>query len=131
MLPYELTEKVNLLKKQCFYRNNKMFCGTKSYNTYSTAVFRHWHSPTIVCPADDTLYEVGPEIHCSGVSSRYCWCCYGNQTAGSNAIWQLFIVVNAELNKVSLCQKYFVNVVNLWNCHINCSAVRFIFWDRL
>jgi len=27
-----------------FYQNNKMFCGI----TCSNAVFRHWHSPTIV-----------------------------------------------------------------------------------
>ena len=38
MLPYE--EKVNVLNKQCFYRNNKMFCGIKSYNTCSNVVFR-------------------------------------------------------------------------------------------
>ena len=36
--------------KQCFYRNNKMFCGINSYNTCSNAVFRYWHSPTIVLP---------------------------------------------------------------------------------
>ena len=40
-----------------------MFCGIKSYNTCSNAVFRHWHNPTIVlplvyCPVDDdTLFE--------------------------------------------------------------------------
>jgi len=25
----------------------------------------------VYCPVDDTLFEVSPEIHCSGVSSRY------------------------------------------------------------
>ena len=35
------TEKLNLLNKQCFYRNNKIFCGIRSYNTCSNAVFRH------------------------------------------------------------------------------------------
>ena len=40
-----------------------MFCGIKSYNTCSNAVFRHRHNPTIVlslvyCPAD---YET----HCT------------------------------------------------------------------
>ena len=44
-------------------------------------------NPTIVlrlvyCPADDTLFEVSPEMRCSGVSSR----CYGNYTAGSKLI---------------------------------------------
>ena len=33
---------------------------------------------------DDMLFEVGPEIRCSGVSSFYC--CYGNHTAGSKPI---------------------------------------------
>jgi len=36
---------------------------------------------TRLLPADDTLFEVDPEIRCSGVSSRYC--CYGSHTAGS------------------------------------------------
>jgi len=35
--------------------------------------------PLVYCPADDTLFEVSPEIRCSGVSSRYC--CYGNHPA--------------------------------------------------
>jgi len=66
-----------------------MFYGINSYNTSSSAVFRHRHSPTIVlpvvyCPADDTLFEVSPEIRCLGVSSHYC--CYGNHTAGSQLI---------------------------------------------
>jgi len=44
------------------------------------AVYRPWHKPTIVfllvyCPVDNTLLEVSPEIHCSGLSSCYC---YGN-----------------------------------------------------
>ena len=63
--------------------NNNMFCGIKSYNTCSNAVFRHWHSPIVVlplvyCPADDTLFEVSPEIRCSGVSS--CYCCHENHS---------------------------------------------------
>jgi len=75
--------------KQCFYRNNKIFCSINSYNTCSSAVFQHWHNPTIVllllyCPADDALFEVGPEISCSDVSGRYC--CYGNHTTGSKPI---------------------------------------------
>jgi len=38
------------LNKQCFYRNNKMlmFSGIKCSNACSNAVYRHWHSPTIV-----------------------------------------------------------------------------------
>jgi len=33
------TAKANLLNKQCFCWNNKMFCGINSYNTCSNAVF--------------------------------------------------------------------------------------------
>jgi len=36
------------LRKQCFYRNNKMFSGINSYNTCSSDVYQHWDSPTIV-----------------------------------------------------------------------------------
>jgi len=36
------------LNKRCFCRNNKMCSGINSYNTCSNAVYRHWHSPTIV-----------------------------------------------------------------------------------
>jgi len=92
---------------QCFYWSKKMFCDIKSYNTCSNAVFRLWYCPTFVlllvyCPVDDTLFEVGPEIRYSGVLSR---CCYGNHTAGFKPILTLLIVVNGELNRVSLCQK--------------------------
>jgi len=88
------TEKVNLFNKQRFCRNNKFFCGINSYNACSNAVFRHWHNSTIVlplvyCPVDDTLFEFGPEISGSGVSSRYC--CYGNHTAGSKPILKLLL----------------------------------------
>jgi len=44
--------------------------------------------PLVYCPADDTLFKVGPEIRCLGVSNRYC--CYGNHTAGSKPIYKLF-----------------------------------------
>jgi len=40
--------------------------------------------PLAYCPVDATLFEVGPEIRCSGVSSHYC--CHGNHTAGSKPI---------------------------------------------
>ena len=36
-----MNRKDKSLNKQCFYGNNKMFCGIKSYNTCSNAVFRH------------------------------------------------------------------------------------------
>jgi len=57
------------------------------------AVFRLWHRLTIVlllvyCFVDNTLFEVSPEIHCSGMLS--CFCCYGNHAAGSRLIKKFF-----------------------------------------
>jgi len=54
-----------------------------------SAVFKLRHRPTIdlplvYCPVNNTLFEISPEIRCSGVSSRYC--CYGYHTAGSKPI---------------------------------------------
>jgi len=47
-----------------------MFCGIKSYNTCLNDVTDTGPQslPLIYCPADDTLFEVSPEIHCSAVS---------------------------------------------------------------
>jgi len=45
-----MNRKGKSLNKQCFYRNNKMFCGIKSCNTCSNDVFQHWHRPTVVLP---------------------------------------------------------------------------------
>jgi len=54
----------------------------------------------VYCPVDDTLFEVSPEIGCSGVLSRYC--CYGNHThAGDEPSEKRFTLVNRELNNVS------------------------------
>ena len=80
-----------------------------------------WH---IVAPAANEvtgeLFEVGPEICCSDVSSRCCR--YGNYTAGSKPIWKLFIVVNGELNKVSV-PKIITKCCELVKlCDINCSS---------
>ena len=85
----------------------------------------HRHRPTIILPlvwwpVDGTLFELGPEIHCSGVSSRCC--CYGNHTAGSKPIKKLFSTVNLKLNKVSLPKiiSEQCELVKLRN--INCSG---------
>jgi len=113
-----------------------MFCGIKSYNTCSNDVCQHWHSctikvlPLVYCPVDDTLFEVGPEIRCSGVSSRYC--CYGNHTAGSKPIWKLFVAVSGELN--SVCDLSVPKIISeccelMKSYHINCGGP--VFWDTL
>jgi len=40
--------------------------------------------PLVYCAVDNMLFEVSPEICCSGTSSHYC--CYRNYAAGSNRI---------------------------------------------
>jgi len=79
-----MNRKGKSLNIQCFYRNNKIFCGIKSYNTCSNAVFRHWHSPTIGFVTRLLMIRWSKSTQKSAVlqvSSR--WCCYGNHTAGS------------------------------------------------
>ena len=74
----------------------------------------HNRFATRLLPADNTLFKVSPEIHCSGVCSSYC--CYGMQS--NIRLWKrwqnaqlilnftkLFIIVDWELNKVSLSAK--------------------------
>jgi len=46
------------------------------------------HSFIALSSVDDTLFEVGPEIRCLGVSISRC-CCYGNRTADSKPIQKL------------------------------------------
>ena len=67
-------------------------CDIKSYNkcaksSLSALTQTTIALPVVYCPVDDMLFEVNPEIRCSGVPSRYC--CYGNHAAGSKPI--LFI----------------------------------------
>ena len=105
-----------------------MLCGIKSYSTCSNAVFRHWHSPTIalhswLSSVDDTLFEVCPEICCSGVSSRYY--CYGNRTAGSKPIKNLSLSMENWIGY--LCAKNNSELCELVNaCDINCSSPVFL-----
>ena len=78
------TEKLNLVNKQCFCRNNKMFYGIRSYNTCLNAVFRHsssrmrviyhnwsatkqrWHRPTTSCH----MFVVLPIMRCSKLAQK-------------------------------------------------------------
>jgi len=63
-----MNRKSNFLNKQCFYRNNDMFCGIDTTRVrvlsfgIDTIVL-----PLVYCTANVTLFEVGPEIRCSGV----------------------------------------------------------------
>jgi len=122
-----MNRKGKYLNEQCCYRNNKIFCGVNSYNNrYSSAVFWHWHSPTSVlplvyCPADDTFFEVGPEIRCSGVSCHYCF--YRNHTARFKPIYK----VNRSQWRIEcgLSVPKIVNVVNWWSYVILIVAVQF------
>ena len=64
-----------------------MFCGIKKLQRLfecCLSALTQAVLPLVYCPADDSLFEVGPEICCSGVPSRYC--CYGNHIATSRPI---------------------------------------------
>jgi len=137
--------------KQCFYRNNKMFCGINSYNLQHVfecclSVLTQLHNGfvTRLLPCrwhvvrSYVMYVVCFDCYCfcvqfhlhfirySALGPQVCYytdwidlswprnpmfrCvkryyCYGNYTAGSKPILTYFIVVNGELNKVSLYQK--------------------------
>jgi len=58
-------------------------CGVKKLQLFEVQFFRH--RPTTVLPlAYCQLFEVSPEIHSSGVASRYS--CYGKHAACSKPI---------------------------------------------
>jgi len=78
-----MNRKVKSFKQTMFLSEH---CAVSKVTSVQSAVFQLWHRPTIVLPlvyciVDNTLFEVSPEIRCSGVS--ICYCCYGNHTAGS------------------------------------------------
>jgi len=79
--------------KQCFI-GNSVRC-QKLQEVFEMQSFGLETGPRSFCrvnvyyPVDNTLFEVSPEIRCSGVSSRYCR--YGNDAAGSKPIWKLFV----------------------------------------
>ena len=110
-----------------------MFCGTKSCNMYSNAVFRHRqpHNRFATC-----FFISLSMIHLSKSAQQsavqVCQVATVVKETTQLVLRQfknVFITVNGELNKVSLCQKYLVNVVN-WSYVILTVAVRF-FWDTL
>jgi len=82
-----MNRKVKSLKQTVFLSEQ---CDVSKVTTSVwSVVFRPWHMLTIVllhvyCSVDETLFEINPEIRCSGVSSRDC--CYGNHAAGSTPI---------------------------------------------
>jgi len=84
---------------------------SKLTTSVQSAVFQPWHRPLIHCSVDNMLFEVSPEIDCSGVSG--CHCCHGNHATGSKQISKPFTLVNWVLNNVSFYQKWLVNVV-IW-----------------
>jgi len=54
---------LNLLNKQCFYWNNRMFCCIKSNNKCSKCCLRPWCRPTIVLlPAELGLSYSPPKL---------------------------------------------------------------------
>jgi len=87
-----MNKKVKSFKQTVFLSDQ---CTVSDITTsVQSAVFRHWHRPTIVlplvfCPVDNTLFEISPEIRFSGVSSSYCYC--GNHAAGCKLILKRFV----------------------------------------
>jgi len=89
MLHYE-QNKLNLLNKQCFYRNNKMFFGIKSYTQHVSRVLSFgldaapesfFHSfiplPMIRCSKPAQKFAVRVSSRCN---------CYKNHAADSKPI---------------------------------------------
>jgi len=117
--------KVKSLKRTVFL--SEEYAVSKVITSVRSAVFRPWHRPKIVlllvyCPVDNTLFEVSPEIRCSGVSSRYC--CYRNHAAGSKPFINFF-VISIEHWMRSISAKIINKNVNLWRYVILIVAVRF------
>ena len=66
MLPYE-QKTVFLSELKCFAVSNV----TTRVRMLSFGIDTHTIAlPLVYCPVDDTFFEVGPGILCSGVSSR-------------------------------------------------------------
>ena len=68
------SEKVYLLKQQSFCRNNKMFCGIDSYNTFECCLVAlmqpHNHFATLLSPFRRYVVRMSAQkIHCSRVKS--------------------------------------------------------------
>jgi len=92
VIPLLPTRSLQYIEVESYLEERKKkgtICVSKITTSVRSAVFRRSHMPTIVlpavyCPVDNTLFELSPEIRCSGVSSRCC--CYGNHAAGSKPI---------------------------------------------
>jgi len=122
-------------KVKSFKTTNSVFIGTYAVSnvipSVRSPVFQPRHRPTIVlplvyCPVNNigpTLFEIRPEIRCSGVSGRYC---YGNHAAGSKPFknfisYQLRIEYGLSIPKIiSKCYE----LVKL--CNINRSGPVFL-----
>ena len=59
----------------------------------------------VYCAADDTLFAVGSEIRCSGVSNPIATVVMETTQLVLSQLKKTCRVVNGELNKVCLCQK--------------------------
>ena len=99
--------------KQCFYQNSVQCQNLQQ--VFKVQSFSLDTGPQLFCLSFIALlimlFEVSPEVDCSGVSG--CHCCHGNHATGSKQISKPFTLVNWVLNNVSLYQKWLVNVV-IW-----------------
>jgi len=67
-----MNRKVKSFKQKVFL--SEQCAVSKVATSVRSAVFRHWHRPTIIlllvyCPVDNTLFEVSPETCCTSVMS--------------------------------------------------------------
>ena len=147
-----MNRKVKSFIQTVFCRNN--VC-SQSYNkcskcSLSTLTQVHNRFAISLFPVDNTLFQVSPEIRCSGLSSRYC--CYGNDAADSKPI-QLFIVsiknwitslptINRLTSQCRELWSYVILIVAvrffetqlayefLLAFHTNCGSILYHFWDK-
>ena len=120
-------------KLKCFYRNNKMFCGIKSYNTCSSAVFRHWQvhnrfaTGLLPCRA---YYVVRSRLRNPLFRWQVCRVATVVMETKQLVLSHLKTFYPSQWTiewglQLCLCQKLLVNVVNWWSYVILIVAVRF------
>ena len=128
-----VNRKCKSLNKQCFYRNNELFCGIKSCNACSNAVFRRWHSPTIVLLL---VFIALPMIRCSklaqksAVQVRQVDTVFMETTQLVLIRFENFLAWSMENWIRYLCAAIFSECCELMKlCDINCSGP--VFWDTV
>ena len=68
----------------------------------------------VYCPVDDTLFEVGPEIRSSGVSSRYC--CYDKKLCCRKEAARCFVSVQLQYKTSTAVFYYQLFRLQIYHC---------------